>query len=115
MRRHLARLFERALVLEVGRDASATEGVIAHLGGDASRLGPPHHLSGVAPMQPLAVEFHAGHRSCSVAALHPITGWLASGSLSISFGIVAHNLVWPVRPKFYRVRGRSGCKPRRGT
>ena len=59
-----------ALVLEVGRDASATEGVIAHLGGDGSRLGPPpHHLSGVAPMQPLAVEFHAGHRSCSVAAL----------------------------------------------
>ena len=47
MRRHLACLPERATVLEVGGDAGATEGVVAHLGGDAGCHGPPpHHLRG---------------------------------------------------------------------
>ena len=42
MRRHLACLLERATVLEVGGDAGAAEGVVAHLGGDvvASSLCP---------------------------------------------------------------------------
>jgi hypothetical protein len=40
MRRHLTRLLERTSVLEVGGDAGAPEGVVAHFGGDACRPGP---------------------------------------------------------------------------
>ena len=54
MRRHLASLFERAAVFEVGGDAGAAEGVVAHLGGDSGRLGAPvHHLPGIGPVKPL--------------------------------------------------------------
>jgi hypothetical protein len=53
---HLARLLERAAVLEVGGDARAAEGVVAYLGGDAGRLGATaHHLLGVGAVQPLAL------------------------------------------------------------
>jgi hypothetical protein len=38
MRRHLARFFQRAAILEVGRDAGAAEGVVADFRGDAGRL-----------------------------------------------------------------------------
>src|SRR5215470_11950981 len=57
MRRHLAGLLERAAVLEVGRDARAAEGVVAHMRGDAGRLGATaYHLPGIGPVQPFAVE-----------------------------------------------------------
>ena len=45
MRRHLARLFQRAPILELGRDARAAEGVVADCGGDAGRLGATAHPS----------------------------------------------------------------------
>src|SRR5215467_3775979 len=52
VRRHLARLLERASVLEVGRDARAAEGVVADFGGDAGRLGPTaHHSPSVGSVQ----------------------------------------------------------------
>src|SRR5215475_6264195 len=55
--RHLARLLERAAVLEVGRDAGAAEGVVANLGGDVGGLGASaHHSPSVGSMQSLAVE-----------------------------------------------------------
>ena len=38
MRRHLTGLFQRAAVLEVSRDPSAAEGVIAHLRDDGGRV-----------------------------------------------------------------------------
>src|SRR5262245_21055392 len=53
MGRHLARFLERAAVLEVGRDPGTPEGAVAHLRGDAGRLGsPPHHLPGVDAVEP---------------------------------------------------------------
>src|SRR5262249_6909881 len=48
MRRHLARLLERAAVLQVSGDAGAAEGVVADLRCDAGRLGATaHHCPGI--------------------------------------------------------------------
>jgi hypothetical protein len=58
MRRHLARLHERATVFQVGRDPGAPDGVVALFGGDACRLGPPlHHLPGADAVEPFAGKF----------------------------------------------------------
>src|SRR6516162_1226886 len=57
MRRHLARLLQRAAVLEIGGDAGAAEGVVAHFRGDASSLGAPAYYGpSVGSMQSLTVE-----------------------------------------------------------
>src|SRR5262245_27691957 len=57
MRRHLTRLLERAAILEVGRNASAAEGVVADLRCDAGRLGATaDHSPSVGPVESLTVE-----------------------------------------------------------
>src|SRR5262245_4243859 len=57
MRRHLARLLQRAAVFQVGRDARAAEGVVAYFGGDAGRLGAPaHHSPSIVSVEPLTIE-----------------------------------------------------------
>jgi hypothetical protein len=55
MRRTIWRAFSSVpAVLEVGRDAGAAEGVVAHFGGGAGRLGAPaHHGPSIGPVQPL--------------------------------------------------------------
>src|SRR5262245_4415809 len=57
MRRHLARLLERSSVLEVGRDASTAEGVVADLRCNAGRPGATaHHSPSIVSVEPLAIE-----------------------------------------------------------
>src|SRR5262245_34702210 len=57
MRRHLPRLLERATVLEVGRNASAAEGVVADLRCDAGLLGATaHHSPSIVSVEPLTIE-----------------------------------------------------------
>src|SRR5262245_14269479 len=52
MRRHLAGLLERAAVLQVGRNASAAEGVVA-----AGRPGATaHHSPSIVSVEPLTIE-----------------------------------------------------------
>src|SRR5262245_6537423 len=57
MRRHLAGLLQRAPILEVGRDASAAEGVVADLRCDAGRPGvTAHHTPSIVSVEPLTIE-----------------------------------------------------------
>src|SRR5215475_7347026 len=57
MRRHLARLLERAAVLEVGGNPRAAEGVVADLRGDAGRPGATaHHSPSIVSVEPLTIE-----------------------------------------------------------
>src|SRR5215468_6641798 len=57
MRRHLARLLERAAVFQVGRNASAAEGVVADLRCDAGRLcATAHHSPSIVSVEPLTIE-----------------------------------------------------------
>jgi len=57
MCRHLARLLQRAAILEVGGDASAAEGVVADLRCDAGRLcATAHHSPSIVSVEPLTVE-----------------------------------------------------------
>src|SRR5215831_20590111 len=57
MRRHLARLLERAAVLQIGGDARAPEGVVADLRGDAGRLcATAHHSPSIVSVEPLTIE-----------------------------------------------------------
>src|SRR5215813_7901019 len=57
MRCLLARLLERAAVLEVGRDPRAAEGVVADLGCDAGRLGATaHHSPSIVSVEPPTIE-----------------------------------------------------------
>src|SRR5262245_54709045 len=57
MRRHLTRLLECATVLEVGRNASAAEGVVADLRCDAGRLcATAHHSPCIVSVEPLTIE-----------------------------------------------------------
>src|SRR5215468_4965267 len=57
MGRHLARLFERAAVLEVGGDARAAKGVVADLRCDAGRPGATaHHSPSIVSVEPLTIE-----------------------------------------------------------
>src|SRR5262249_14439718 len=57
MRRHLTGLLQRAAALEVGRNASAAEGVVAHLRCDARRPGATaHHSPSIVSVEPLTIE-----------------------------------------------------------
>jgi hypothetical protein len=66
MHRHLARFFQRAPILEVGRDARAAEGVVADFGGDAGRLGATAHPPAGATQPALMTS----SKSIAFAALH---------------------------------------------
>src|SRR5262245_12143108 len=57
LRRHLTGLLQRATVLEVGRNASAAEGVVADLRCDAGRPGATaHHSPSIVSVEPLTIE-----------------------------------------------------------
>src|SRR5262249_12363981 len=57
MGRHLARLLQRAAVLEVGGDPGAAEGVVADLRCDASLPGATaHHSPSIVSVEPLTIE-----------------------------------------------------------
>src|SRR5262245_53704002 len=58
MRRHLARILERAAVLQVSGDAGAAKGVVADLRGDAGCLGATaYHLPSVDAVEPFPRQF----------------------------------------------------------
>jgi len=58
----ICRAFSSVPLLEVGRDAGAAEGVVAHLGGDAGGIGSAaHHPPGVDAVEPFPRQFPPAH------------------------------------------------------
>src|SRR5262245_10115060 len=57
MGRHLARLLQRAAILEISRDTCAAEGVVADFRCDAGRPGATaHHSPSIVSVEPLTIE-----------------------------------------------------------